>query len=307
MEREKIYGVVVTYNRLELLKENLEALRGQSRPLDKIIVIDNCSTDGTDVYLTQFENDGLFEIIRFPDNLGGSAGFSKGIKEAVQSGCDWVWIMDDDTIPRVDALEQLLLHSHIADNTGFLASKVVWKDGSSHLMNLPVIQTFFDNGREKIPFNAFSGQGALLIGSNSFVSVLVSARAVRKVGLPYREFFIWGDDSEFTDRIVRNGFYGMYVDQSVVLHKTAENYTTDLLTAPDQVAWKFFYEFRNAMFLKRQRKKGFLSFYFSMLNRKRKYLRLIGKRNSGQQAFRKAITGGFRAGLRFRPGIEYVD
>lgn len=307
MDKEKIYGVVVTYNRLELLRENLEALRGQTRPLDKIVIVDNCSTDGTSQYLEQFEGNDRFRVIRFPANLGGSAGFSRGIREAVGEGCDWIWIMDDDTIPRPDALEQLALRTKIVENTGFLASKVVWKDGASHLMNLPTVRTFFQSGSEKIPFNAFSGQGALLIGSCSFVSVLVNARAVRKAGLPYSEFFIWGDDAEFTDRIVRSGFYGMYVDRSVVLHKTAENYTSDLLTAPDQVAWKFFYEFRNSMFLKRRRKKAFVLFYLSMLNKRRKCLWLIGKRKSGQKAFRKAIVDGFRAGLRFRPEIEYPD
>ena len=45
-EIEMKYGVVlVTYNRLELLKECVEHCMQQTVPFEKIIVVDNCSTD----------------------------------------------------------------------------------------------------------------------------------------------------------------------------------------------------------------------------------------------------------------------
>ena len=42
----KVIAVVVTYNRLELLKRNIHCLR-QNKPLDSILVVNNGSTDGT--------------------------------------------------------------------------------------------------------------------------------------------------------------------------------------------------------------------------------------------------------------------
>lgn len=42
-----IAAVFVTYNRLSLLKECIQALIAQTYPLDKIIVVNNSSTDGT--------------------------------------------------------------------------------------------------------------------------------------------------------------------------------------------------------------------------------------------------------------------
>ena len=44
---KKVVAVVVTYNRKEKLKINLECLLNQSYKIKKIVVIDNCSTDGT--------------------------------------------------------------------------------------------------------------------------------------------------------------------------------------------------------------------------------------------------------------------
>ena len=45
--QETIAAVVVTYNRKDLLGQCLDSLRGQSRPLDAIYILDNHSTDGT--------------------------------------------------------------------------------------------------------------------------------------------------------------------------------------------------------------------------------------------------------------------
>ena len=52
-QKEKIAAVVVTYNRKDLLKECLDALLNQTRPLDSIILIDNASTDGTPEFLKE--------------------------------------------------------------------------------------------------------------------------------------------------------------------------------------------------------------------------------------------------------------
>ena len=43
----KIVAVVVTYNRKELLLECIQAILNQTYKLEKVIVIDNNSNDGT--------------------------------------------------------------------------------------------------------------------------------------------------------------------------------------------------------------------------------------------------------------------
>ena len=54
----RVCAVVVTYNRLELLKAALAALRAQTRPLNSILVIDNGCTDDTGRWLaSEFSRD----------------------------------------------------------------------------------------------------------------------------------------------------------------------------------------------------------------------------------------------------------
>ena len=102
-----IVAVVVTYNRLELLKRVISALKSQTVPVDKIIVINNGATDGTKEWLDSQES--LITIHQ--ENVGGAGGFYRGIKQAMTTETDWIWCMDDDVYPENDCLEKLLQYN----------------------------------------------------------------------------------------------------------------------------------------------------------------------------------------------------
>ena len=113
----KIIAVVVTFNRLELLKRNISCLR-QNKPISKIVVVNNGSTDGTGYWLSG-EKD--LEVIT-QENVGGSGGFYTGIDYAYNDGADWIWCMDDDVFPRADCLEKMLVYADRKD-VGILAPR----------------------------------------------------------------------------------------------------------------------------------------------------------------------------------------
>jgi hypothetical protein len=207
-----IAAVIVTYNRLSLLKECVEAIRNQSRKTDAILVINNGSTDGTEEWLNS--QDDVITVTQ--DNAGGAGGFSRGIKEAYNRGYDWFWCMDDDTIPTTSSLERLTAVRYFDDaQTGFLASMVVWTDGKPHpwVKDIDVLplHTWWPSVLEDHCVRA---------SWSAFLSVLINRDAVKGVGLPIKQFFIHYDDYEYTSRIsalFRNNFF---VLDSIVLHKT---------------------------------------------------------------------------------------
>src|SRR3546814_12181999 len=50
-----------------------------------------------------------FELLSLPENSGGAGGFAAGMHAASERGnSSWVWVMDDDAKPHVDALESIL-------------------------------------------------------------------------------------------------------------------------------------------------------------------------------------------------------
>ena len=130
---------------------------------------------------------------------------------------DWFWCMDDDTIPTVTALECMLASPKASEqSTGYLASAVYWKDGALHRTNFPP-----HLGPYPELFEDLKG-GCIKLSSTTFVSMLVTRRAVSDAGFPIKEMFIWFDDIEFTSRISRK-YNGYLVLSSSVVHKTAAN------------------------------------------------------------------------------------
>ena len=65
-------AVIVTYNRKDKLKKAIECLKKQIFKPEKIIIIDNASTDGTQVVLEDYKDDDLIKYVRLEDNLGGA-------------------------------------------------------------------------------------------------------------------------------------------------------------------------------------------------------------------------------------------
>jgi rhamnopyranosyl-N-acetylglucosaminyl-diphospho-decaprenol beta-1,3/1,4-galactofuranosyltransferase len=235
---ESVCAVVVTYNRKELLRECLEAVTGQSRGPDTVLVVDNKSTDGTpDMVRAEFPS---AELLELPTNEGSSGGFHEGMKAAAARGYDWLWVMDDDTIPNPDALEILLdARTNVDGDPYLLASKVLWTDGSLHPMNWPGLGTE--------DFDAFVGgieRSVLRIRSNTFPSLLVKREAVEKYGPPRKGFFIWADDIDFTQRILRRES-GYMIPQSVAVHKTKTAHK------PWEGKERFYYAVRNGLFILR--------------------------------------------------------
>ena len=293
-----VTALVVTYNRLNLLKECLQAIDNQSVPVEKILIIDNHSSDGTADYLDSLE-DLRYVVCHMKTNLGGSGGFFEGIKNFMEhENNDYLWLMDDDTIPEPDTLDQLLKAGSTLDKFGFLASNVRWTDNKPALMNIPVV--------DPLRWNQNVGQNEFLpvIKSASFVSLLIPRVMIQRVGLPYKEFFIWGDDSEHTSRLsARCTSY--FVPESIVIHKMAANTGVDIVTDDSNRIDRYFYSFRNRMFLARKehgklRLKSYAGMSWEVVR--------VACGRHVERRFKKlkVMTHGIVSGRFFNPEIRYL-
>lgn len=234
---DRVCAVIVTYNRKELLRECLTAVLSQTRPPDHVLVVDNASTDGTREMLK--EEFPQVEVLALPENQGGAGGFHEGMKKAYEDGCDWIWVMDDDTLPTSDALEQLLKSVDCLGNQGetvnAIGSKVLWVDNRTHPMNNP--------WRKLAPWKTKTCDTKPVVWV-SFVSVLVSRKAVEEKGLPKKEFFIWNDDVEYFLRIGNT----YLTRRSIVIHKTKAIYTPAQSTDG-----RYYYQVRNRLWIFRSK------------------------------------------------------
>ncbi len=236
---ETVIAVVVTYNRQKLLSECVDALKRQTHNIDKILVINNGSTDSTERWL-ETQNDIQFFTQK---NTGSGGGFNTGIKMAFEKGYDWIWLMDDDGFPKEDALENLLegADEKICLRNCAVINKedknsFVWKTG-----NYPGL----DKVNEEIIHNY----------AHPFNGTLLHKELIKKVGLPQKELFIWGDETEYYHRIITKYKIPFYTKTNSIHYHPASTYSYkkdwDFYTN-----WKMFYYVRNRFHILKTRYSG---------------------------------------------------
>ena len=237
-----VVAVVVTYNRLKLLKRNIACLR-QNVPVSSIVVVNNGSTDGTAEWLKT--QDDL--VVLEQENVGGAGGFYTGIEHAYRMGAEWVWCMDDAVFPRADCLEKLLAESGRAD-IGVLAPR--------RLLEGKVFTNDFQEYNLTNPFSSMYGRklakqvvtAPVEIKGTAFEGPLIHRKTIEKVGLPNRELFIFCDDTDYCLRIVRAGFKIIYVPTALM--DKEKFFSNDSWSERNKKKkWKRFYQIRNSTYL----------------------------------------------------------
>lgn len=297
MDKKRIAAVVVTYNRLNILKQCLKCLQMQTTVCD-ILLIDNASTDGTGGWAQQ-QADILY--YNTGKNLGGAGGFNIGMRRAVESGYDYVWVMDDDCLPNSDALEKLMEADKILDGQyGWLSSVALWTDGSECKMNRQKLKKSFYEYSPLLKYGLVQAEQA------TFVSLFLRSETIRQVGLPIMEFFIWGDDIEFTRRIaVREQIPSFVAGQSQVVHAMKENIGSSIATDNAQRLDRYRYAFRNENYL--YRKEGLKSFLYYFAKCGLNILRVLAKATDHKWKRCWIILSSMIRGAFFNPPITYCE
>lgn len=292
-----VAAVIVTYNRCEKLKNVINALVSQTRPPDRVFVVDNASTDETGRYLsTLATEDARFEHVLLPENIGGAGGFYEGARTAYEEGFEYIWLSDDDAYPEPDALEQLVdaiqtFPKHFNHRPSFACSNVKWTNGDLCEMNTP--QAVWDWPRFYRPETPY-----FLVGACSFVSVLVPRWVFKTHGFPIKDYFIWYDDAEFTQRIAKS-YPGIFVPHSIVKHDVLENKGVNYSLVNDSNVWKFRYGARNETSF-RKREQGWFGVAIFLRGVRRQM-----REGRVDQGLRREIYKAIWDGIRFTPKIEH--
>lgn len=231
---KKIAAIVVTYNRIEFLKDLINALRNQSRKLDAIIVINNGSSDGTKEWLSKQKD----LIVINQENLGSSGGQHAGFKYAFEQGFDYVWTMDDDVEPAKDCLENLIINlneNRIHAPLRFQANgDVFFNEAISYNLSNP-FKSFWNGILSLKDLN----QDEIAVTGLTFEGPIFPRQIIEKIGLPDKNFFIYGDDTEYMLRAKKIG-------AEIYLIKNARlNRKLGVVDRLQDFGWKYYYAVRN--------------------------------------------------------------
>lgn len=230
MIEQQVVAVVVTYNRLALVRRLVESLQ-QVDALAAVLVVDNASTDGTRAWLDEVAagtpaTGPRVAARTLAHNKGGAGGFHDGLAWAIDEGADLVWLMDDDGLPDPDCLDRLLQHRGRLDFWGPLVVDEARPDRLVFPIRLPggarVVHALDD-------VRAAARDGRIDGIVIPFNGVLVTRALVDRIGLPREEFFIWGDDHEYRLRAEEAGARVATVVDAVVRHPSVGNLGTPMM------------------------------------------------------------------------------
>ena len=251
-------AVIVTYNRKELLSHNIESLLRQTKYIDKIFIVDNCSIDGTYEYLCEKKWIGneQFQYIKTKENIGGAGGFFVGTKAAFEAGADWIILMDDDgaatdqyTFEKIMDVAEDLYSKNVANHKLFL-NALVHKENllSFKIRNMYTVEEAVKNAENRMLINA----------ANPFNGTVVSKELVAEIGYPNKDFFIKGDEVNDKQRALDAGAYVATVVDAKYTHPRPETYEKMVLGIKVpffvEAPWKEYYAARNFTFMYKQKK-----------------------------------------------------
>lgn len=220
--KKKIAVVIVNYNGINFLEPLFQSLDKQAYPRDKyrIIVVDNASTDGSLEWLRNSPLD--IEFIENKENFGFARGNNIGIKDAIERGADYVYLLNQDTevspdflIHAIKAIESnsrvgsaqslLLLHPEI---------NLINSDGNIiHYLGFGYCGNYRE-GVEKATAGVFKK-----IAYGSGAGILYKTEALQKVGLFDKDLFMYHEDLDLGWRLRMAGYENILATRSVVYHK----------------------------------------------------------------------------------------
>lgn len=241
--RPAVAVVVVSYENLELLARCLEAVAEQSRPPDRLIVVDNGSSEECVQWLD--ERPSAIEVIRLDRNRGFAAAANIGAQAA--SGCDWVAFLNNDAFPHPLWLERTLSAMRLLPDCYAAFSPKILQEGDRSLLD-GAGDRYHSSG---FAWKIFHGRPVSRYGrmSREVFSCSASACLYRRstflsLGGFDEDFFCYFEDVDLGFRLRLIGAKACYVSEAVVFHvgsaSTARKSAFALYHAHRNMVWAFF-------------------------------------------------------------------
>jgi len=210
---KKIAVIILNWNGMAFLFACLGSLLKQDYPNLEIILVDNGSTDGSQVYVQ-----GNFPSVRtilLDNNLGFDVPNNMAMKEAVSSGANYLFLVNNDVILASDAVSKLI-HAGESDPTIGALGPVQLKYGDP--TQIVSAGGYYDWKRGIVVQNEAKPSHNREVKFLSGAALMLKKTVLEKVGMLDEEYYFYGEDVDLCTRIINHGFKLVCVASSIVEH-----------------------------------------------------------------------------------------
>lgn len=222
---KKIGIVICNYNKRDYVIKCIETVLESEFTDFDIFVVDNASEDDS-VDAIQKIYGGKVTVLQNPENLGGSGGFNRGIREVLERGYSYLCCLDNDVQVTPKAIGALYEFLEANPGVGMAGSKVY------HLQKPDYVQQMGLN----IHFDTFSAETlyadvldhkdipeVVYCDTVAACSLMMPVKVVRQVGMMPQDNFIYWDDMEWGYCVKQAGYQVAAVGASKVFHEMSAN------------------------------------------------------------------------------------
>lgn len=243
----KVAVIVLNYNRSNDTIECINSLLNIHYDNYSILVVDNCSTDESFKILKKEYKQ--LDVIQTPENMGYTGGVNYGIKYLLKHEYHYILNINNDTIVEPDFLGKLVEAAKkdidIAITCGTIlcehSREIIWY-GPGKMVNWRGVAIHINKNKKYYP----SSQ-VMKVNFISGCLMLIRVSCLNDIGLLDERFFMYLDDIEYSNRVLKKGYSMIYVPNSIIYHKVLDE---------KESAFKVYYSVRNRLLLIKQTSTG---------------------------------------------------
>lgn len=215
-------AVIVSYGDRSKYFSKVISRLNELTNINKIIFINNEISDASYKNLMSSCSDKLL-VYNQGENTGSAKGYKVGILEALKTDSNFIWLLDDDNLPEITALEKLYESWEVLGNRGLKNIALL-----AYRPDRNIFKKAIQRGEPSFmlgPKNSFLGFSLYhklkrIISSNEEVGLnqsklgrvdvapygglLFHRSIIDLTGLPDERFFLYGDDYDFSYKITQN-------------------------------------------------------------------------------------------------------
>lgn len=208
----RVAAVLVNWRQPQRTIEAVRALALQSVRVTVVVVDNGSGDDSVDVLRAALP--GVF-IVTEDSNGGFGAGCNAGIEYAVSMNMDYVWLINNDAKPDQHCLEHLLAKTVNDQNVGVVGARIrepsgTIEDHAGCVMNPLTLHCQYTMSEADMSANRY----AWITGA----SMLLSMRALQKIGTFDMSYFMYWEDADICHRLRQAGFTMAIASDAVVEH-----------------------------------------------------------------------------------------
>ncbi|QPJ62183.1 MAG: glycosyltransferase family 2 protein [Candidatus Nitronauta litoralis] len=251
MQTDTVAVIIVNYNAGKHLTRCLEALGRQTRKPDRILLIDNASTDSSLDGITASWPD--VEIFIQEKNTGFAAANNFGIAKA--DNCEWVALLNPDAFADPDWLERLMDATQAYAEDSFFGSRMLCHgqrdrlDGTGDVYHASGVGWRRDHG-----FKVSEGHMADEIFSPCAAAALYKRQAILDAEGFDEDFFCYFEDVDLGFRLRLLGHRGRYIPEAIVEHvgwgTTTKSSDFSIYHGHRNLVWAYFKNMPGPLFWK---------------------------------------------------------